>query len=177
MGKYVGVLSRCCLLGVDILIFVSVGTQDIPFDRLLKNVEKQIELGNIKEKVIVQAGVTNFKSDKMKIVRFIPMDEFKKIIRESKIIICHGGVGTITDGLRNGKIVIACPRLAKYGEHINDHQLQIINNFGDAGFIISLLDPKDLDKALEKAKTFKPKMYKSNTESFIKKLSNEIDSM
>ena len=51
------------------------------------------------------------------------------------------------------------------------------NNFGDAGFIISLLDPKDLAKALEKAKTFKPKMYKSNTENFIKKLSNEIDSM
>lgn len=175
MGKYVRTLSKCGLWGVDILIFVSVGTQDIPFDRLLKSVEKQIELGNIKEKVIVQAGVTNFKSDKMEIVNFIPMDEFKKIIKESKIIICHGGVGTITDGLRNGKIVIACPRLAKYGEHINDHQLQIINNFGDAGFIISLLDPKDLDKALKKAKTFKPKMYKSNTKNMIQLLENFID--
>ena len=48
MGKYVRTLSKCGLWGVDILIFVSVGTQDIPFDRLLKSVEKQIELGNIK---------------------------------------------------------------------------------------------------------------------------------
>ena len=75
------------------MIFVSVGTQDIPFDRLLKSVENQIELGNIKEKVIVQAGVTNFKSDKTEIVSFIPMDEFKKIIKEFQpdIVIGTGG--------------------------------------------------------------------------------------
>ena len=82
MGKYVRTLYKCSLWRVDILIFVTVGTQ-IPFDRLLKSVEKQIELGNIKEKVLVQAGVTNFKSDKMEIVGFIPMDEFKKIIEEA----------------------------------------------------------------------------------------------
>lgn len=175
MGKHVRTLSKCSLWGVDILIFVSVGTQDIPFDRLLKSVEKQIELGNIKEKVIVQAGVTNFKSDKMEIVGFIPMEKFKKIIEESKMIICHGGVGTITDGLRNNKIVIACPRLAKYNEHVNDHQLQIINNFGNFGYIIPLLDPENLAEALKKAKTFKPKMYKSNTKNMIQLLENFID--
>lgn len=157
------------------MIFVSVGTQNIQFDRLLKSVEKQIELGNIKEKVIVQSGVTNFKSNKMEVVGFIPMEEFKKIISDARVIICHGGVGTITDGLRNNKTVIACPRLQKYGEHINDHQLQIINNFGKMGYIIPLLDSNDLDKALEKAKTFKPKMYKSNTDKMINLIENYID--
>lgn len=156
------------------MIFVTVGTQ-IPFDRLLKSVEKQIELGNIKEKVIVQAGVTNFKSDKMEIVSFIPMDEFKKIIEDAKIIICHGGVGTITDGLKNNKVIIACPRLERFNEAKNDHQKQIVENFGNAGFIIPLLDLKDLDKALEKAKTFKPKMYKSNTNNMINLLENYIN--
>ena len=95
------------------MIFVTVGTQ-IPFDRLLKSVEKQLELGNIKEKVLVQAGVTNFKSDKMEIVGFIPMDEFKKIIEEAKIIICHGGVGTITDVLRNKKLIIYSHRIERF---------------------------------------------------------------
>ena len=156
------------------MIFVTVGTQ-IPFDRLLKSVEKQIELGNIKEKVIVQAGVTNFKSDKMEIVSFIPMDEFKKIIEDAKIIICHGGVGTITDGLKNNKVIIACPRLERFNEAKNDHQKQIVENFGNAGFIIPLLDLKDLDNALEKAKTFKPKMYKSNTNNMINLLENYIN--
>ena len=174
MGKHVRTLSKCSLWGVDILIFVTVGTQ-IPFDRLLKSVEKQIELGNIKEKVIVQAGVTNFKSDKMEIVSFIPMDEFKKIIEDAKIIICHGGVGTITDGLKNNKVIIACPRLERFNEAKNDHQKQIVENFGNAGFIIPLLDLKDLDKALEKAKTFKPKMYKSNTNNMINLLENYIN--
>ena len=174
MGKYVRTLSKCSLWRVDILIFVTVGTQ-IPFDRLLKSVEKQIELGNIKEKVIVQAGVTNFKSDKMEIVGFIPMNEFKKIIEDAKIIICHGGVGTITDGLKNNKVIIACPRLERFDEAKNDHQKQIVENFGNSGFIIPLLDLKDLDKALEKAKTFKPKMYKSNTNNMINLLENYIN--
>lgn len=175
MGKYVRTLSKCSLWRVDILIFVTVGTQ-IPFDRLLKSVEKQIELGNIKEKVLVQAGVTNFKSDKMEIVGFIPMDEFKKIIEEAKIIICHGGVGTITDGLRNNKVIIACPRLERFNEAKNDHQKQIVENFGNAGYLIPLLDPENLEEALKKAKTFKPNKYKSNTNNMINLLENYIDS-
>ena len=159
---------------MDILIFVSVGTQ-IPFDRLLKSVERQIEIGNIREEVIVQAGVTSFKSDKMKIINFIPLDEFNKIINKAKLIICHGGVGTITDGLKNGKTIIACPRLKKYNEAKNDHQIQIIENFGKMGFIIPLLDPDDLGVALEKAKKFKSKEFKSNTNNFVKLLENYID--
>lgn len=158
------------------MIFVSVGTQDMQFDRLLKSVEKQIELGNIKERVIVQAGKTSFKSDKMEMRGFIEMDEFKGILKNSSLIICHGGVGTITDGLKNGKVVISCPRLEKYKEHINDHQIQIINNFGKMGYIIPLMNPDDLEEALKKAKTFKPKMYKSNTDKMVELIENYIDS-
>lgn len=174
MGKYARTLSQCYLRGVDILIFVTVGTQ-IPFDRLLKNIEKEIKQGNIKDKVIVQAGVTNFKSDKMEIINFLPMDEFKKIIKDAKIIICHGGVGTITDGLRNNKTIIACPRLKKYNEAKNDHQIQIVENFGNNGYIIPLLNPEDLGTALKKAETFKPQKYKSNTKNMVKLLENYID--
>ena len=175
MGRNVKTLPKSSLWGVDILIFVSVGTQNIQFDRLLKSVDKQIEIGNINEEVIVQSGSSIFKSTNFKTVSFLPMDEFKRIISEARIIICHGGVGTITDGLRNNKIVIACPRLQKYGEHVNDHQLQIIENFGKMGYIIPLLKPDELDKALERAKTFKPKMYKSNTDNMIELIENYID--
>ena len=157
------------------MIFVTVGTQDMQFDRLLRSVEKQIELGNIKEEVIVQAGETSFTSDKMKIIGFIEMDEFKRILKEASLIICHGGVGTITDGLKNGKIVIACPRLAKYKEHVNDHQIQIIKNFSKMGYIIPLMEPDELDNALMKAKTFKPKMYESNTDKMVDLIESFID--
>ena len=150
------------------MIFVTVGTQDVPFDRLLKAVEKQIKNGNIKEEVIVQCGKTKFKSKNMKFINFLELEEFNKLIKKANLIICHGGVGSILDGLKNNKVVIACPRLAKYKEHNNDHQLEIINKFSNDGYIIPLKDPNKLDIALEQALIFRPKKYKSNTNNMIK---------
>lgn len=157
------------------MIFVTVGTQDVPFDRLLKAVEKQIKNGNIKEEVIVQCGKTKFKSKNMKFINFLEIEEFNKLIKKANLIICHGGVGSILDGLKNNKVVIACPRLAKYKEHNNDHQLEIINKFSNDGYIIPLKDPNKLDIALEQALIFRPKKYKSNTNNMIKIIEDFID--
>ena len=149
------------------MIFVTLGTQDKPFNRLLEAVQKQIDNKKIKEKVIVQAGCTNFESKDMEIFDLIPMEDFSKYIAECDLLITHGGVGSIVDALKKDKKVIAAARLYKYGEHVNDHQLQIIKNFGDAGYIIPLDDFDALDEALKKAKKFKPNKYKSNTENMI----------
>lgn len=157
------------------MIFVTVGTQDVPFDRLLKAVEKQIKTGNIKEEVIVQCGKTKFKSKNMKFINFLEIEEFNKLLKKANLIICHGGVGSILDGLKNNKTVIACPRLAKYKEHTNDHQLEIINKFSNDGYIIPLKDPNKLDVALKQAEIFRPKKYKSNTENMVKLIENFID--
>lgn len=157
------------------MIFVTVGTQDVPFDRLLKAVEKQIKNGNIKEEVIVQCGKTKFKSKNMKFINFLELEEFNKLIKKANLIICHGGVGSILDGLKNNKVVIACPRLAKYKEHNNDHQLEIINKFSNDGYIIPLKDPNKLDIALEQALIFRPKKYKSNTNNMVKIIEDFID--
>lgn len=158
------------------MIFVTLGTQDKPFNRLLEAVQKQIDNKKIKGKVIVQAGCTKFESKDMEIFDLIPMEDFEKNISDCDILITHGGVGSIVDALKRNKVVIAAPRLEKYGEHVNDHQLQIIKNFSEAGYIIALNDFNKLDEALKKAKKFKPNKYKSNTENMIKlveKLINE----
>jgi UDP-N-acetylglucosamine transferase subunit ALG13 len=158
------------------MIFVTLGTQDKPFNRLLEAVQKQIDNKKIKGKVIVQAGCTKFESKDMEIFDLIPMEEFEKNISECDILITHGGVGSIVDALKRNKVVIAAARLEKYGEHVNDHQLQIIKNFSEAGYIIALNDFNKLDEALRLAKKFKPNKYKSNTENMIKlveKLINE----
>lgn len=157
------------------MIFVTVGTQDVPFDRLIRAVEKEIEKGTIKEEVIVQCGCTKVKSDKMKMVNLMDMDEFKSTVKNASVIIAHGGVGTIIDALNANKVVIVCPRLAKYKEHTNDHQLQIVKKFSEDGYIIPLKDPSKLAGALETAKIFKPKKYKSNTDNMIKLIENYID--
>ena len=83
----------------------------------------------------------------------------------------------ILSGLLHEKIVIAAPRLAKYNEHVNDHQLQIIENLGKKKYILVLKDFTKIGKILEKAKDFKPKKFVSNTENIIKNLEDYIDSI
>ena len=156
------------------MIFVTVGSQ-LTFDRLLKAVDKEIEVGNIKDQVIVQGGKTKFKSKNMKIIKFLELDEFDKYIKDADLIISHGGVGSIIDALKYNKTVIATPRLKKYKEALNDHQIQIIENFGIEGYIIPLLDLTELNLAIEKVKTFKPKKYKSNTNKMVKLIEDFID--
>ena len=158
------------------MILIALGTQDKKFYRLLEAVQKQIDNKIIKDRVVVQAGCScDFKSDDMEIFDLIPMDEYDKLIEECDVLITHGGVATITTGLRNNKKVIAAARLEKYKEHVNDHQLQIIENFTNSGYILSLDNFDELDKVLKQAKNFKPKKYKSNINKFIKLLEKEIN--
>ncbi len=157
------------------MIFVTLGTQDKSFARLLEAIQKQIDLGNIKEEVIVQAGITKFKSKDMKVYSFLDESHFQNYMEECKILITHGGVGSILTGLRNKKIVIAAPRLKKYDEHESDHQKEIIEEFSKLGYLIPLFDFEDLGEVLKKAKTFKPKEYPFNNQDFIQKLTNYID--
>lgn len=156
------------------MIFVTLGTQDKSFKRLLENIDKQISLGNITDEVIIQAGYTDYNSDNMKIFKMIPMEEFDKYIKKCDILITHAGVGSIMSGLMNDKKVIAVPRLKRYNEHTNDHQLDIASSFSKEGYLLtSNID--DLDEILKKVKTFKPKKFKSNNKNFVKVIEDFID--
>ncbi len=161
------------------MILVTLGTQDKPFTRLLDAIQKAINDGIIKEEVIVQAGHTKYESSNMKIFDLIPADEFDQLVKKCRILITHGGVGSITTGLKAGKIVIAAARLSKYKEHTNDHQKQIIREFVDAGYLVELKDFNQLGKTLAYAKKFHPKKFESNTKNFISLIENYIkeDSM
>lgn len=157
------------------MILITLGTQDKSFKRLLDAVQKQIDNGNIKDKIVVQAGHTKYISQDMEIFDLIPYEKFDEFIKKCDILITHGGVGSIIAGLKNQKKVIAAPRLSKYKEHTNDHQLQIIANFTKAGYILPLYDFDKLDEVLKQSEKFKPKKYKSNTENMIKLIENYID--
>lgn len=156
------------------MILVVLGTQDKQFTRLLDDVEKEIELGNITEEVIVQAGQTKYHSDKMKIVDLLPAPEFEKLMDKADLIITHGGAGTILSAIKKGKRIIATPRLAKYKEHHNDHQKQIINEFKKMGYILDYNENDNLGEIIKKSKKFKTKKFVSNTKNMIKLLDNYI---
>lgn len=157
------------------MIFVSLGTNDKSFERLLKTIDREIEKGNIKDKVIAQSGYTKYSSKNMDVFDLMPMDKFNKCVDDCDILITHGGVGTILDGLKKGKKIIAFPRLSKYQEHVNDHQIEIIDEFYNSGFILTG-DVNDVSSLIKECSSFNPKSYKSNNYKFNKLISDTIDS-
>lgn len=157
------------------MILVTLGTQDKTFVRLLEKINQLIDQGLIKDKVIVQAGFTKYNSDNMEIFDLIPQDEFNSLMAQADLIITHGGVGNIISALEKNKKVIAVPRLAKYGEHINDHQTQIIAKFNDLGYIIGLQDVDELDKAIKEVKKFKPQKFVHDNSKMLSLVSKLID--
>ena len=152
------------------MILVTLGTQHQEFTRLLDYIEKS----KIKDEIIVQAGYTKYKSKKMKMFDFIDYDKMAEYVRDADLIITHGGTGSITGPLKDGKKVIACARLAKYGEHVDDHQTEIVDVFSDEGYILKLDENTNLDDLIKRVKTFRPKKFESNTSNFIKKLEKEL---
>jgi len=157
------------------MIFVTLGTQDKGFPRLLDAIEKEIENGTIKEKVIVQAGLTKYESDDMEIIDLIPAQEFEDYVEKADLIITHGGAGSILTAIKHHKKVISAARLSKYKEHTNDHQKQIVREFAKDGYIMELRDFNKLGKLIEKSKTFIPKRFESNTSNIIKIISEYIE--
>ena len=156
------------------MILVTLGTQDNSFERLLKKIECLIKTGIIQEKVIVQAGNTKFESEKMKIIDFVSQKELEEYINKASYIITHGGVGSITEALRQNKKIIAVPRKKEYKEHVNNHQMQIVENFNKQGYIIGNQDVEELEKAVKMIPNFKPNKYKTNTQNIIKIIENFI---
>lgn len=157
------------------MILVLLGTQNNDFHRLLQEVENNIENKVINEKVIVQAGYTKFKSDKMEIVDLIPAEELSKLQDEASLIISHGGVGSIISSIEKGKKVIAVPRRHEYDEHVNNHQIQIVKEFSQKGYIIGIENVEDLKDAIIKSKTFVPTKYVPNNHKMLKIIEDFID--
>ena len=157
------------------MILVLLGTQNNSFHRLLEKLETCLEDKIIKDKVIVQCGYTKFVSTNMELIDFIPIKAFNDYVKQSDLIITHGGVGSIIHGITNGKKVIAVPRLSKYKEHVNDHQVQIIKMFNEKGLIKGVCDIVDLPEAIENISSFTPVPYISNNENMLKIISDYID--
>ena len=104
------------------MIFVTVGTHEQQFNRLIKAVDDLFADGTIKEEVIIQKGFSDYEPKHCKCYKLIGYKEMQKYYDEARVIITHGGPASFMDALKRGKTPIVMPRLKKYGEHVNDHQ-------------------------------------------------------
>lgn len=156
------------------MIFVTVGSQKFQFNRLLIEIDKLIESKIITENVFAQIGVSDYKPKNYEYTDFTTQDEFSKIIDESDLIITHGGTGVIVNALKKNKKVIAIPRLSKYGEHVDDHQIQLINEFKEMNFIEPVYEIDKLKEAIKVVKEKEYNTYVSNTDKIIEDIEKFI---
>lgn len=105
------------------MIFVTVGTHEQPFDRLLKEMDRLVETGVITEEVFIQSGYTDYECKHCKWSKLLPYSDMEKYVKEARLVITHGGPSSFIMPLQVGKTPIVVPRQEKYGEHVNDHQL------------------------------------------------------
>lgn len=134
------------------MIFVCLGTQIFQMNRLLIELDRLIETGVIKEPVFAQIGKSDYKPKHFDYKEFITPDEYQERVNKADLIITHGGTGAIVKALKAGKQTIAIPRLLKYKEHENDHQLEIVNFFADSGFILKVCEMDELLAAYQQMK-------------------------
>lgn len=156
------------------MILVLLGTQHNEFTRLLQEIDECIKNKKIDEEVIVQAGFTKYESKKMRIFDMIPKLDLDEFVERADLVITHGGVGSIIMALNKNKKVIAVPRLHEYGEHVNDHQRQIIKVFSEKGYLIGVQNVEDMPEALKDIKTFVPKKYENNNYEMLNYIENFI---
>ena len=136
------------------MIFVTVGNATQNFRRLLDAVDKLAGQGQFKgESVFIQSGNNpGFEPLHCEHKPFLSMKEFEQCIEKANLIICHAGCGTLLHTLRVGKVPVVMPRLKKYGEHINDHQIQLVEALVGEGRILAAFEPEDLPKAIAEAR-------------------------
>lgn len=156
------------------MIFLTVGTQDKQFLRLLKIVDNAIIKGEVKEDVVAQIGYTKFESKHIKTYKFMSSKKLNECIDNADLIVTHGGIGILTTALMKKKKVFAIARLKEYKEHINDHQEQIVDKFYKLGYIKKIVDYDDFVREYKNLKKFKPIFPEFNNEKMLKLISDFI---
>ena len=133
------------------MIFVTVGSRNYPFDRLFKKLDELYEKGELTEPMFAQTGTSAYKPKHYEYKDFITQDEFLEKVKESDIVVSHGASGSIMKALNEGKKVIAVTRLEKYGEHINEHQIQNNEAFSSNNYVLMAdLELDDLGECFRK---------------------------
>lgn len=134
------------------MIFVTVGTHEQPFNRLIKAVDELKRDGVITEDVMMQTGFSTYEPRYCKWSKLISYQDMVKNVENARIVITHGGPASFIMPLQIGKTPIVVPRQHKFEEHINDHQVEFARNVVERmGTIILVEDIEKLGKIIKDA--------------------------
>lgn len=159
------------------MIFVAVGTQKFPFNRLLKGIDDLIEQGRLEGDIFAQIGHSDYVPRNYKYKDFLSKDDFASCISNCDVLITHSGVATIITGMKLGKPVVVVPRFASYGEHVDDHQLQIAESFSDKNLVLMCKNMDNLDEIVQEARTHTFSRYVSQKERMVKTIRDYLETI
>ena len=157
------------------MIFVTLGSQKFQFNRLLAEIDRLIEAGEITEPVYAQTGYSDYEPKHYEYQAFMDRDEYKRCEESADIIITHGGTGSIISAVKKGRRVIAVPRLKKYGEHVDDHQIQLIREFRRQNLICGLDGVGGLSRGLAEVRTHTYDSYQGHTGEIIASIDSYLE--
>lgn len=158
------------------MIFVTVGSQKFQFNRLLQKIDELKDEGIITEDVFAQTGASDYIPQNYAYENFLDRTAFAQKISECDKVITHGGTGVIIGAVKKGKKVLAVPRLAKFGEHVDDHQLQLLKQFDELGIIIACYELDELEDKYKELCEAQLNPYNSSTDAVIESIDQFIQS-
>jgi UDP-N-acetylglucosamine transferase subunit ALG13 len=158
------------------MIFLTVGTQ-FPFDRLVSAIDDIVDDGLINEPIFAQIGKSSYKPRNFESAASLKKGVFDDYVKQASAIVGHAGMGTITMALSNHKPLLAMPRLKRYREVVNDHQMAIAKKFEEPGYILVAYDTEELPERIRQLKTFVPKERKANPDAVADRIRNFLNSL
>lgn len=151
------------------MIFLTIGTL-FGFDRLVRAVDEAIRDGALQESVFAQIGPGEYRPRHMEALEVLDKETFEARMAAATALISHAGMGSISLALKLRKPMLVLPRLHKYGEHVNDHQLHTARKFESLGCVLAAYDTPDLIFQYPKLNGFVPRIRVANREGVIRRL-------
>jgi UDP-N-acetylglucosamine transferase subunit ALG13 len=132
------------------MIFVTVGTHEQGLDRLLVELDRLVEIGEIKHEVFAQIGYSNYIPKNYEYKKLLGFNEMESYVKKSDIVITHGGPGSIFQSLQHNKIPIVVPRSPEYKEHVDNHQILFTKRLESSDKILAVYDINELGFKINK---------------------------
>ena len=145
------------------MIFYTVGTL-FAFDRMTRTLDEAIGAGAIDQSVFGQIGRGKYQPVNMEWVEVLDKEAFEQKISQADALLSHAGMGSIETAIRYSKPLLVMPRMKKYGEHVNDHQVGTARKFAELGHILTAMDETELSEKIRLLKNFVPSPRKNQAD-------------
>ncbi len=156
-------------------VFVTVGTTH-PFDRMIKAVETLKNDGRLTAPVTAQIGNSSYAPSAITCFKSCNFETMQQYLCAADIAVCHGGTGSLIVALQSGAAVVAMAREAKFNEHYDDHQVEIVRAFAERGLIEVAHDADSLASSIERIKVAQRRSVRMDSGEMIKVIRDYIDS-